>query len=78
MAAAASQSNAKPTCTDVMCRVNEDRIEKLEKRVDEHDDALSENKAQFATITTKLNMIMGILTTIGAGLAGIIINMIFK
>lgn len=78
MATAAAQSQQKPACTDVMCRVNEERIDKLEKKVEEHDDALSENKAQFATITTKLNMIMGILGTIGAGLAGIIINMVIK
>lgn len=54
-----------------------ERIKKLEDRVDEHDEKLSENKAQFAIITTKLNMIMGILATIGAGLVGIILNMIF-
>lgn len=76
--ATAAQSQAKPSCSDVMCRVNEERIDRLEKRIDEHDDILSENKAQFATISTKLNMIMAILGTIGAGLAGVIINMVVK
>lgn len=56
---------------------NENRLSKLEAKVEEHDDMLSENKAQFATITTKLNMIMGILGTIGAGLAGIVLKLIF-
>ena len=55
-----------------------ERIKKLEDKVDEHEEKLSENKAQFAVITTKLNMIMGILTSIGAGLVGIILNLIFK
>ena len=55
-----------------------ERIKKLEDKVEEHDEKLSENKAQFAVITTKLNMIMGILTSIGAGLVGIILNLIFK
>ena len=55
-----------------------ERIKKLEYKVEEHEEKLSENKAQFAVITTKLNMIMGILTSIGAGLVGIILNLIFK
>ena len=55
-----------------------ERIKKLEDKVEEHEEKLSENKAQFAVITTKLNMIMGILTSIGAGLVGIILNLIFK
>ena len=60
------------------CCTELDRIKKLEDKVEEHEEKLSENKAQFAVITTKLNMIMGILASIGAGLVGIILNFLFK
>ena len=70
--------NEQTTRNNTECCTELDRIKKLEDKVEEHEAKLSENKAQFAVITTKLNMIMGILASIGAGLVGIILNFIFK
>lgn len=62
-----------------LCKCTEDeRLDKIEDKLEEHDKKLSENATQFAVITTKLNLIMGILAAIGASLVGVLLNIIFK
>lgn len=51
-------------------------VRMLEKQVEEQRTQLAKADTQFAVILTKLNLIMGILGTVGATLAGIIIKMI--
>lgn len=47
----------------------------LEKKVEEQKDKLAKGETQFAVINTKLNLIMGVLGTVGAALVGIIVKM---
>lgn len=47
----------------------------LEKQVDEQRSQLAKGETQFAVINTKLNLIMGVLGTVGAALVGIILKM---
>lgn len=51
-------------------------VRMLEKQVEEQRVQLAKADTQFAVILTKLNLIMGIVGTVGATLAGIIIKMI--
>lgn len=40
-------------------------------------EVMSDNKAQFAVITTKLSLIMWLLGAVGSGVIGILIKIIF-
>ena len=50
----------------------------LEKKVEEQKDKLAKGETQFAVINTKLNLIMGVLGTVGAALVGIIVKMMIS
>lgn len=50
-------------------------VKDLEKQVDEQRSQLAKGETQFAVINTKLNLIMGVLGTVGAALVGIIVKM---
>lgn len=53
-----------------------DTVRDLEKKVEEQKDQLADGTTQFAVINTKLNLIMGVLGTIGAALVAVIVKMI--
>ena len=44
--------------------------------MDEIKEVMSDNKAQFAVITTKLSLIMWLLGAVGSGVIGILIKII--
>lgn len=52
-------------------------LEELTKRVDDHDDRLAKSDTNFAVVNVKLNLVIGILSTIGVAIAGVIVKMIF-
>ena len=55
-----------------------DTVRELEKKVEEQKDKLAKGETQFAVINTKLNLIMGVLGTVGAALVGIIVKMMIS
>ena len=52
------------------------RLDEHEERLDSHDARLAHGDTSFAVIKNKLNMIIAILATIGAAVAGAIVNQI--
>lgn len=70
---------------DLECEVNhvketlenhKARLDEHEQRLDNHDARLAHGDTSFAVIKNKLNMIIAILATIGAAVAGAIVNQI--
>lgn len=70
---------------DLECEVNhvketlanhKARLDEHEERLDNHDARLAHGDTSFAVIKNKLNMIIAILATIGAAVAGAIVNQI--
>lgn len=70
---------------DLECEVNhvkevlEDhkaQLDEHEERLDKHDERLAHGDTAFAVIKNKLNMIIVILGTIGAAVAGALVNQI--
>lgn len=70
---------------DLECEVNlvketlenhKSRLDEHEERLDKHDARLAHGDTSFAVITNKLNMIIAILATIGAAVAGALVNQI--
>ena len=70
---------------DLECKVNhvketlenhKARLDEHEERLDSHDARLAHGDTSFAVIKNKLNMIIAILATIGAAVAGAIVNQI--
>lgn len=70
---------------DLECEVNhvketlenhKSRLDEHEERLDSHDARLAHGDTSFAVIKNKLNMIIAILATIGAAVAGAIVNQI--
>lgn len=51
--------------------------QECDRGMDEIKEVLSDNKAQFAVITTKLSLIMWLLGAVGSGVIGILIKIIF-
>lgn len=51
--------------------------QECDKDMDEIKEVMSDNKAQFAVITTKLSLIMWLLGAVGSGVIGILIKIIF-
>lgn len=51
--------------------------QECDKEMDEIKEVMSDNKAQFAVITTKLSLIMWLLGAVGSGVIGILIKIIF-
>lgn len=51
-----------------------DAVIELEKKIEKQTADLYKGETQFAVINTKLNLIMGVLGTVGATLVGIIIK----
>lgn len=54
-----------------------DALKDLEKRVDDHDDRLAKGDTSFAVVNVKLNLILGVLSAVGAALAGVLLKMVF-
>lgn len=52
------------------------RLDEHEERLDKHDERLAHGDTAFAVIKNKLNMIIVILGTIGAAVAGTLVNQI--
>lgn len=52
-------------------------VKELRTIVDQHEKRLAEGSTQFAVINTKLNLVLGVMCTIGVALCGVIIKMIF-
>lgn len=70
---------------DLECEVNhvketlenhKSRLDEHEERLDKHDARLAHGDTSFAVIKNKLNMIIAILATIGAAVAGALVNQI--
>ena len=61
------------------CKATEkcDALKDLEKRVDDHDDRLAKGDTNFAVVNVKLNLIIGIMSAVGAALAGVLLKMVF-
>ncbi|MBR0145013.1 MAG: hypothetical protein IJM21_12655 [Clostridia bacterium] len=61
------------------CKATEkcDALKELEKRVDDHDDRLAKGDTSFAVVNVKLNLILGVLSAVGAALAGVLLKMVF-
>lgn len=51
--------------------------QECDRDMDEIKEIMSDNKAQFAVITTKLSLIMWLLGAVGSGVIGILIKIIF-
>lgn len=51
--------------------------QECDRDMDEIKEVMSDNKAQFAAITTKLSLIMWLLGAVGSGVIGILIKIIF-
>lgn len=51
--------------------------QECDQDMDEIKEVMSDNKAQFAVITTKLSLIMWLLGAVGSGVIGILIKIIF-
>lgn len=59
------------------CPVGEcQSFKELEKIVQGHDKSLADGKVQFAVINTKLNIVMGIMASIGVALCGVVVKMV--
>lgn len=70
---------------DLECEVNrvketleshKAQLEEHEERLDKHEERLAHGDTAFAVIKNKLNMIILILGTIGAAIAGALVNQI--
>ncbi len=61
------------------CKATEkcDALKELGKRVDDHDDRLAKGDTSFAVVNVKLNLILGVLSAVGAALAGVLLKMVF-
>jgi len=55
-----------------------DAVKELKAIVERHDNQLGDGKVQFAVINTKLNVVIGVFTTIGVALCGILIKFLFE
>ena len=51
--------------------------QECDRDMDEIKEVMSDSKAQFAVITTKLSLIMWLLGAVGSGVIGILIKIIF-
>lgn len=52
-------------------------VKELEKKVEDQKERLNKGSVEFATINTKLNMLMAILGAIGTAVVGLVIKMMF-
>jgi DNA transposition AAA+ family ATPase len=52
-------------------------VKHLQKIVEGHDKQLNNGNVQFAVINTKLNVVIGVMGTIGVALCGVIVKMLF-
>lgn len=53
-----------------------DTVLKLQEIVDEQRNQLAKGETQFAVINTKLNLIIGALSSVGVALVGVVVKMI--
>lgn len=54
-----------------------DAVKELKTIVERHDHQLAKGNVQFAVINTKLNIVLGVLATVGVALCGVIVKMMF-
>lgn len=52
-------------------------VKELEKKVEDQKERLNKGSVEFATINTKLNMLMAILGAIGTAVVGLVVKMMF-
>lgn len=55
-----------------------DAVKKLQEIVDRHEKDLAKGSVQFAVINTKLNIVIGIIATIGVALCSIVLKLLFR
>lgn len=52
-------------------------VKNLQKIVERHELQLNEGKTNFATINTKLNFVIGIMSAVGVAVLGCVVKMVF-
>ena len=52
-------------------------VKSLQKIVEKHEAQLNEGRTNFATINTKLNFVIGIMSAVGVAILGVVVKMIF-
>ena len=52
-------------------------VVKLQEIAERHDQQLNDGKINFAVINTKLNIVLGVMATIGIAICGIVVKMMF-
>ncbi|MBP3360310.1 MAG: hypothetical protein J6N52_05615 [Clostridia bacterium] len=62
---------------DIMKNCPCEAVKELKAIVERHEHQLTKGSVQFAVINTKLNIVLGVLGTVGAALCGVIIKMMF-
>ena len=50
---------------------------KLTKEVEVHSKKIYENETLFAVLNTKMNLVLGILSCVGAALMGVVVKLLF-
>lgn len=53
-------------------------LEKHDERLESHEKRLAEGSINFAVINTKLNLMLGVLCTIGVAIAGVLVKYILN
>ena len=54
-----------------------EKVEELNAKVNQHTKELASGAVKFAVINTKLNIILGVLTTVGIALCGVLVKYLF-
>ena len=54
-----------------------DTLKGVQESIKTHEKSLAKGDIQFAVINTKLNIVLGVMATIGIALCGIILKMMF-
>ena len=54
-----------------------DAVKHLQEIVENHEKELNKGAVQFAVINTKLNVVIGVLASIGVAFCGVIVKMLF-
>lgn len=61
-------------------RTNEcpcEAVRSLQRIVEKHEEQLNDGKTQFATINTKLNFVIGIMSAVGVAVLGVVVKIAF-
>jgi len=52
-------------------------VERLQQIVERHEQQLNDGRMNFATINTKLNFVIGIMSAVGVAVLGVVVKMAF-